>query len=101
MLSRRWFVFLFLLAAACEALVTDSDPAASLSLSIIASGDSNLSEADQGWVRVRGPQSRDRQIEPGETVTIDNLTPGTYSVHLEGLSSGAVVGKRISREGRS
>jgi Leucine-rich repeat (LRR) protein len=90
MLARGWFVSLFLLAAACETLVTDSETA-SFSLNIIASGNSNLSEADQGWVRIRGPQIVDRQIVPGETVTIDNLTPGTYSVYLEGLSTGEVV----------
>lgn len=46
---------------------------------------------DAGRILLRGPTSRDVSVTPGQTVTIDGLLPGSYTVALEGLVGGAVT----------
>ena len=48
-------------------------------------------DLDSAHVLVRGSTNKTVRVVPGQTVTIDGLIPGSYTVAIEGFSSGAVA----------
>src|SRR5437660_1444074 len=68
---------------ACDVPVSPSGTGG-LSLSA-ASSAANCGQLTDGRVQVRGPTKLTVSIAPGTTKTISDLTPGTYTVGLEGL----------------
>ena len=44
--------------------------------------------ADQVTIHVEGPTTRTASASPGETVTISGLSPGSYTVAVEGFAAG-------------
>lgn len=73
--------------AGCEGPLAPRDGRQS-ALNIVVEG--YVAQFDEGRVYVRGPTNRDLTMEPGTTDTIADLSPGTYTVALEGLVDGAV-----------
>jgi hypothetical protein len=77
-------------AAACDSSINGTD-VASIALSITYADGGASGNVDQGQVRIEGPTSRGPlQVAPGGTLTIEGLTPGSYTVVLEGLTGGEV-----------
>jgi uncharacterized protein YjdB len=75
---------------ACESSTTRPILEGSLALSITR-GDGAGAAVDEGRIHIEGGgSSRVVSITPGTTRTIDGLTPGTYTVALEGLTGGQV-----------
>ena len=89
MKPRNRGLILLLLAAACESSIVDSGTA-HLSLQIIAGDDVVLSSVESVRVHVEGPTSRTVDVLTGNTATIGNLPPGSYTVAVEGFTSSEV-----------
>jgi Bacterial pre-peptidase C-terminal domain len=94
MSARRGVGLLAIVAlASCEPGAVDPGVRTSLSLQI-AMAPGLAAAADAGMVRLEGPTNRTLPLSPGQTQTIDNLPPGSYTVSLEALvggTSGQVV----------
>lgn len=73
---------------ACDHPTQPMGRGAGLALQIDADAATGL---DSGYVLVRGPTNKTVKVMPGQTVTIDGLLPGTYTVAIEGFESGAVA----------
>lgn len=63
------------------------DSRAGLALAIALAADVQMAP-DAGIVHVEGATNRTVAIQPGQTVTIEGLVPGNYTVALEGLRAG-------------
>lgn len=84
MIRRALVAFLGIAAlGGCESS-TDLRPDAALSIHIVFDGVSSM--ADNGTLHIEGPSTRTVSIQPGQTVTVDNLQPGTYTVALEAFA---------------
>src|ERR1700688_4956869 len=46
---------------------------------------------DSGHVVLKGPTNKTVTVTPGSSVTIDSLSPGSYTVALEGFQGGGVA----------
>ena len=74
---------------ACGESFADPNAPASIAVEIMpASG--TVRAADQVTIHVEGPTPRTVSAQPGETVTIPNLSPGGYTVAVEGFLAGEV-----------
>jgi hypothetical protein len=75
--------------AACESGGTGTDPGVQASLALIVALEPGLaSAADAGTLHLEGPTPKTVSMTPGQTLTIDNLLPGSYTVTLEAFSGG-------------
>jgi hypothetical protein len=74
---------------ACEHPTESASPAGNLSLQVVSEGGSAV-VLDSGFVRLDGPTDRTVKVTPGATVTIEGLSPGSYTVALEGFDDDAV-----------
>lgn len=83
----RWIALL--LIAGCDSAVVGTGDA-SVSLRITSVGGASPVAVDQLVARLVGPTPRTVTGPPGTTQTIDGLSPGTYTVALEGLTAGEV-----------
>ncbi len=62
-----------------------------LMLEIAPSPSGGATHLDSGYVRVHGPTEAAVKATPGQPVTIAGLTPGTYTVELEGYDLGGLA----------
>jgi len=75
--------------AACESGQTGTDPGVQASLALIVALEPGLaSAADAGTLHLEGPTPKTVSMTPGQTLTIDNLLPGSYTVSLEAFAGG-------------
>lgn len=91
MSARRGVVLLALLGlAGCEGGAVSPSDRAGLALQIVLAPEL-ASAPDAGTLHVEGPTSRSVALAPGQTVTVENLQPGSYTLSLEAFASGQVV----------
>jgi len=75
--------------AACEAGETGTEPGMQASLALNVFLEPGLApDPDAGTLHLEGPTPRTVSISPGQTLTIDNLLPGSYTVTLEAFAGG-------------
>jgi len=79
-----------LLGCSPEVDVVDTKRDGFLALNIVLGEGVESRRIDQGRVTIEGPTNRTVNIAPGATQTISGLVPGTYTVVLEGLTSGEI-----------
>jgi hypothetical protein len=75
---------------ACDSATVGPGPATTLSLHVSAAP-ALIAGVDAGTVRLEGPTSRTLSIRPGETLTIEGLLPGAYTVSLEATAAGLLA----------
>ena len=74
---------------ACDESVLDPKAPAALAVEIVAVA-GNVRVADQVTIHVEGPTPKTVSAQPGETVTISGLSPGSYTIAVEGFLAGDV-----------
>jgi len=75
--------------AACEAGETGTDPGMQASLALNVLFEPGLApDPDAGTLHLEGPTPKTISMTPGQTLTIDNLLPGSYTIALEAFSGG-------------
>jgi len=75
--------------AACESGGTGIEPGMEASLALNILLEPGLApDPDAGTLHLEGPTARTLSISPGQTLTIDNLLPGSYTVTLEAFAGG-------------
>jgi hypothetical protein len=75
---------------ACHSVTELHGPSGSIALSIVPNASSSAA-LDAGKIYLRGPMTQDLTATPGQTTTVPNLPPGSYTVSLEGLNAGLVT----------
>ena len=73
------------------ACIDSTDPSSGGKLTLRVLGPGSSAALDSGYVVVTGPTNKTMKATPGTTVTVDGLTPGSYTVALEGFRSGGVA----------
>ncbi len=75
--------------AGCEAGRTGTEPDLVASLALSIAFEPGLApDPDAGTLHLEGPTPRTVPMSPGQTLTIDNLQPGSYTVSLEAFAGG-------------
>src|SRR5712691_10822285 len=80
-----------LLMLACDEFLTPNATGGLVLHVQRASGAAAAAAVDSGHVVVSGPTNKTVKVLPAQTVTIDGLTPGAYSVSVEAFSAGGVT----------
>lgn len=75
--------------AACSEPNLDSPGVGGLALRVLASS-GGMNHLDSGHVVITGPTNRTVRVTPGQTVTVDGLLPGSYTVLLRGFAGGGI-----------
>ena len=75
---------------ACHSVTEVHRPSGSIALSVALDASSSAA-LDAGKIYLRGPVNQDLTATPGQTTTIPDLEPGSYTVALEGLVGGLVA----------
>lgn len=74
-----------MMISSCE---SGLEPHSEATLSLRIASVSSSSGADAGTLHLEGPSPRTVSIQPGQTVTVEDLLPGTYTVTLEAFVGG-------------
>jgi len=74
---------------ACHSVTELHGPSGSIALNIVPNASSSAA-LDAGNIYLRGPATLDLTAIPGQTTTIPDLKPGSYTVSLVGLIGGLV-----------
>src|SRR6266516_2018256 len=78
------------LGLGCDRPMAPTTGTGGVTLRILSASDSGPTPLDFVRIVVRGPTNRTMDAFPGTTVSIGGLTPGTYTVALEGFILGEV-----------